>query len=72
MLFNQRELPNSALAAETARLAALIVDMERLQRGVLPEALAGADAPILDHWMPFRTGCAVPGRSVHRASHTDG
>lgn len=51
MLFNQRELPNSALTTETDRLAALIVDMERLQHGVLPEALAGADAPILDHWM---------------------
>jgi hypothetical protein len=50
MLFNQRDLPSSTFAAEIDRLAALIVDMEQLQRGVLPEELSNADAPVLDRW----------------------
>ncbi len=51
LLFNQHDEPDANFTFETARLAALVADMERIHRGVPPQALAGDDAPVLDRWM---------------------
>lgn len=51
LLFNQRDEPGADFAREMQRLATLLADMERIHQGVPPEAMAGADAPILDRWI---------------------
>jgi hypothetical protein len=52
LLFTLRHHPSEAFVFETDRLARLVADMERIQRGELPQALAGGeDAPILDRWI---------------------
>ena len=50
LLFNHRDEPSADFACEMERLGALVADMERIHRGVSPEALAGDDAPILERW----------------------
>lgn len=65
LLFNQRNEPSSEFAAEIERLAALVADMERIHRGVPPEAMAGDDAPILDRWVfAMRTVPSLAGLST--------
>ena len=56
LLFNQRDEPGAEFAREMDRLAALVADMERVHRGVSPEVMAGADAPILDRWVLAKRG----------------
>ncbi|MDN5927339.1 MAG: hypothetical protein L0I29_09720 [Hyphomicrobiales bacterium] len=51
LLFNQRDEPGADFARKMERLAALVADVERIHRGVPPEAMAGNDAPILDRWI---------------------
>jgi hypothetical protein len=51
LLFNQCDKPGADFAREMERLVALVADMERIHRGVPPEAMAGAGAPILDRWI---------------------
>ncbi|WP_156460146.1 DUF6634 family protein [Mesorhizobium sp. Root157] len=58
LLFNQHDEPDAGFVREMERLAALVADVEGIHRGVLPEAMAGDDAPILDRWILARR--AVP------------
>lgn len=51
LLFNQHDEPDAHFVHEMERLAALVADVERIHRGVPPEAIAGDDAPILDRWI---------------------
>lgn len=51
LLFNQHDEPDADFVHEMERLAALVADVERIHRGVPPEAMAGEDAPILDRWI---------------------
>jgi hypothetical protein len=51
LLFNQHDEPDADFVRQMERLAALVADVERVHRGVPPEAMAGDDAPILDRWI---------------------
>jgi hypothetical protein len=51
LLFNQHDKPDADFVRQLERLAALVADVERVHRGVPPEAMAGDDAPILDRWI---------------------
>ncbi|WP_274629028.1 DUF6634 family protein [Arvimicrobium flavum] len=65
LLFNQRDEPRVEFACEMERLAALVADMERIHRGVPPEAMAGVDAPVLDRWvLAMRTVPCLAGLST--------
>jgi hypothetical protein len=51
LLFGQNETRDDAFEHELTRLAALVTDIGSIRDGVSPEALADADAPILDRWV---------------------
>ena len=52
MLLFGRETPTDEMFTfQMDRLVALAADMERVRRGVPPEAMAGDAAPILDRWI---------------------
>jgi hypothetical protein len=51
LLFNQHDEPDADFVRQMERLAALAADVESIHRGVPPETMAGADAPILDRWI---------------------
>lgn len=51
LLFKPRNEQDSAFVYGMARVAALLADMERIHRGLPPEAMAGGEAPILDRWI---------------------
>ena len=52
MLLIGRETPtDEAFTFQMARLVVLAADMERVRRGVPPEAMADEEAPILDRWI---------------------
>ncbi|MHA6646240.1 DUF6634 family protein [Mesorhizobium sp. A623] len=50
LLFTQNAKPDAVFTFEMERAKSLAVDMERIHRGVSPEAVAGGDSPILDRW----------------------
>lgn len=51
LIFNPRKTKQgAAFEFESARLSALVADMEKIRIGTPPEHLA-QDAPILDHWV---------------------
>lgn len=56
LLFNHRNEPSADFTRELERLAALIADMERIHRGVSPQAMAGDHAPLLDRWVLAKRG----------------
>lgn len=51
LLFGQNETRDEAFERELRRLAGLVADIERIRGGASPEALAGAETPILDRWV---------------------
>lgn len=51
MLFRQGRPDDSLLEAETARIKRLASDMERILEGILPEAVATEEPPLLDRWI---------------------
>ena len=51
LLFDQHDKPDADFVHEMERLAQLVADVERIHRGVPPEAMAGDNAPILDRWI---------------------
>lgn len=51
LLFDQHDEPDADFVRQIERLAELVADVERIHRGVPPEAMAGDDAPILDRWI---------------------
>ncbi|MDF3217934.1 hypothetical protein EN962_27655 [Mesorhizobium sp. M7A.F.Ca.CA.001.09.2.1] len=51
LLFGRETLTDEMFTFQTARLLALADDMERVRRGVPPEAMADEEAPILDRWI---------------------
>ena len=51
LLFNEGRGAGEQLAAETARIGALLSDMERILEGVLPETLVNEEPPLLDRWL---------------------
>lgn len=52
MLLFGRETPTDEMVTfQVDRLLALAADLEHLRRGVPPEVMAGAAAPILDRWI---------------------
>lgn len=50
-LFNPRNEQGSAFVDGMARVAALLADMEKIQQGLPPAAMARREAPILDRWI---------------------
>ena len=62
LLFGRETLTDEEFTFQTARLLALAADMERVRRGVPPEAMADDEAPILDRWvLAQRWFLALPG-----------
>jgi hypothetical protein len=52
MLLFGRETPTDEIVTfQIERLVNLAADMERMRRGVPPEAMAGEESPILDRWI---------------------
>ena len=51
LLFGRETLTDEAFTFQMARLLALAADMERIRRGVPPEAMADEGAPLLDRWI---------------------
>lgn len=49
--FTPNAKPDPLFKFEMERVKSLGVDMERIYRGVSPEAVAGENAPILDRWV---------------------
>jgi Family of unknown function (DUF6634) len=55
LLFNQGEEPDDLFVSEMERIAALAADMERIRRGLRPEAMSVGEAPVLDRWVLGQT-----------------
>ena len=51
LLFNEGRGAGEQLAVESARIRALLCDMERIVEGVLPETLVSEEPPLLDRWL---------------------
>jgi hypothetical protein len=51
LLFNEGRGAEEQLAVESARIRALLCDMERILKGVLPETLVSEEPPLLDRWL---------------------
>ncbi|GLQ80541.1 hypothetical protein GCM10007881_40600 [Mesorhizobium huakuii] len=51
LLFGRETTTDEMVTFQMDRLLALTADMERVRRGVPPEAMAGDAAPILDRWI---------------------
>ncbi|WP_189591076.1 DUF6634 family protein [Mesorhizobium sp. M8A.F.Ca.ET.207.01.1.1] len=58
LLFGRETLTDDMVTFQVDRLVALATDLERVRRGVSPEAIAGGSAPSLDRWI--LTQRAVP------------
>lgn len=51
VVFDQGHGAGELLAAETARIRALLADMERILEGSAPEAIVLGKPPILNRWL---------------------
>lgn len=51
LLFNPRDEQGPAFVSGMERIMALAADMDRIHRGLPPEAMAGDEVPILDRWV---------------------
>jgi hypothetical protein len=51
MLFSQGAKADAELVSQARRLKALSADMERVLEGILPEAIATEEPPLLDRWI---------------------
>ncbi|MBE1203697.1 DUF6634 family protein [Aminobacter carboxidus] len=51
LLFNPGDDQGPEFVRGMERMLSLAADMERIQRGVRPEAMAGNEVPILDRWV---------------------
>ena len=49
--FSPRKQQDPSFDLDLAKLSSLVADMQALQRGRMPEELAGDEVPLLDRWI---------------------